>query len=94
MNYIKELNAFQKRENLSTAEMARHFGVEWQIYKNWVNRQSLPKKHYGAANKLLGVDILDDEQMRIVKMFGDMSPEARAAAIRSVEAIHDLESKS
>lgn len=94
MNYMKELSIYQEERGLSFADMARLFGVEWQIYKNWVNRDSLPKAHIERANSLLSGNKDDAEISHAVEILSSLSPAGLKAALVSIEAIQNLEKKS
>lgn len=93
MNYMTELSRYQKERGLSTADMARLFGVEWQIYKNWLNRNSLPKAHIDRASFILSDQKDDTEINHAVEILNSLSPQGLKAALASIEAIQSLEKK-
>ena len=93
MEYMKELTQYQERNGLQISEMAKAFGVEWQIYKNWLNRNSLPKKYINRANEILIGDKPEGIIKQINAKLSSLSPESLEAALKSVEVIHDLEKR-
>lgn len=94
MDYMKELEQYQEKNDLSTADMARLFGVGWQRYKNWINRNSLPKSYYDKANELLDSVKPRSAKDKADKLLDGLSPAGLEAAIKSLEAIAALEKKS
>lgn len=93
MNYMNRLSDYQKENGLSTAEMARTFGVEWQVYKNWLLRESLPKRYYEKAQSLLDGANDSTEIKEAIDLLSQLSPEGLKAALTSIEAIKSLEKK-
>lgn len=51
---MKNIEKYRTGRGLKKADMARLFGVESQVYNNWVYRDSLPKEQYARAMEVLG----------------------------------------
>lgn len=93
MEYMDDLKRYREAKSLDKAEMARLFGVHWQTYHNWEKRNSLPKRYFNKAARILGVDPQNSDEMEILNKLERLSPEGRKAALISIQAIFDLENK-
>lgn len=54
---LKELEAYRERNGLSKTAMAEIFGLSgYQVYKSWIDRNSVPKDYIEDARSLVKSD--------------------------------------
>lgn len=95
---MDRLEKWRYAQRKTKAEMARLMGCTYrQQYSNWLERDSLPKKFWPVAAKLLGDDkpkadpyegsafqaLSDDEKREVVlALIPSLSGESKAAALK------------
>lgn len=87
---MTDLQKHMDETGLQKADMARLFGVTWQTFHNWMDRGSLPKRHWARAEEILN----GREFSEIVLLLRQLSPEGLKAALKSIDAICVLEQRS
>lgn len=90
---MDRLERWRLANNKSKADMSRLFKASSrQDYSNWLSRDSLPKKHWAQAAKLIGTDLAP--QVYENSLFSHMTNEQKREIVLKLLPTLDAKSKA